>query len=134
VVYERCQKYLLDTHTLLWLFGDYNFLSEKVKNILNNKNNLFLVSYISFWEISIKNNLGKLPLQTTILELYDLTKKMNIKILNINIDSINKTNKLYLHHRDPFDRMLIAQAITENIPILSADVKFDLYTDIQRIW
>ncbi len=101
---------------------------------MNNKNNLFAVSYISFWEISIKSNLGKLILQTTVLELFKLTKMMKIEILNLNIDSITKTNELILHHRDPFDRMLIAQAITENIAILSADTKFDLYSDIQRIW
>jgi len=59
---------------------------------------------------------------------------MGIQLLNISIESILKTGMLELHHRDPFDRMLIAQAITENMPIISADTKFDLYSEIERIW
>jgi len=126
---------LLDTHTLLWLHGDFEQLSDKAKNILlQNDEFEYFVSHISFWEIAIKNKLGKLPLSVSVRELIELTLSMGIQLVNISIESILKTSELDLHHRDPFDRMLIAQAIAENMPIISADTKFDLYPEIHRIW
>jgi len=127
------KNYLIDTHVFLWYMDGSDQLSQFAKTEIDNADKIFL-SIISFWEIAIKQNVGKLEL---IYSLEEYSKKWKInKGLNLNLIEkhifIYKTLPLY--HRDPFDRMLIAQAITENIPIISVDTKFDLYADIQRVW
>jgi len=127
-------KYLLDTHTLLWILSNPNLLPPSVLDLFKDANNIFFVHKISFWEISIKNSIGKLPLSTSIQELYDKTVDSGIEIMDLDIESIKIVNQLPLHHRDPFDRMLIAQAILEQIPVISIDGKFDLYENVVRVW
>jgi len=134
------KKYLIDTHILLWLVAEPYKLSSKTKEILININNTILVSFVSFWEIAIKTSIGKLEFHTTIDELKLKTFEKNIEIIFPTVQATSKIQIMpfykeqNIEHRDPFDRMLIAQAITENIPIVSVDTKFDLYPEIQRIW
>ena len=117
---------LLDTHTLLWVLGDAPQL-HKAKPYIEQAKNIY-VSMASWWEISIKASLGKLPIdpQKTFLE----AQQAGMKMLPIQIEHCQKLLDLPLVHRDPFDRMLIAQAITESIPILSHDETLSRYTKL----
>ncbi len=127
-------KYLLDTHIFLWyLLGNSN-LSSQAKQIIDTKTNLYF-GISSFWEIAIKVNIGKLqlnrPIEDVSLELDD----MNIEILPITNQDIYIYSKLplILNHRDPFDRILVAQAVNNQLILISRDSAFDHYS-IQRIW
>ena len=126
-------KIILDTHTFLWFINDSPELSNSAAELIESDVDLW-ISIASLWEISIKVNLNK-------LELPDDFKKFiphqidinNIEILPINLQHLIVLTKLPLHHRDPFDRLLIAQAIAEEVPIISIDKKFDLY-EVNRQW
>lgn len=127
-------KYLLDTHAFLWyLLGNTN-ISIKVKNIIDNKENLYF-SMVSLWEIAIKINIGKLQINQPIEDLSKELQYINISILPI----MEKDIELYAgltfpsNHRDPFDRMLIVQAMNHSLILISRDVKFNAYP-IQRLW
>ncbi len=116
-------KILLDTHILLWyLWGDKS-LSEKVKELISNPQNIKLFSIVSLWEIAIKNSIGKLDLNG---KLEDLIPEQ-IVILPIFPAHVYQVQKLPFHHKDPFDRILIAQAMVEGIPLVSDDDNFKYY-------
>ena len=127
-------RLLLDTHSFIWFFMGNPKLSNLVRNLIEDENNEKLLSIASVWEMAIKHSQGKLsfglPFEVFIAE--QLTFK-NLDLLNINLKHITVISSLPLHHRDPFDRLIIAQAMVENIPILSADPLFDSYP-IQRLW
>lgn len=125
-------KQLLDTHTLLWFtIGDPRINPNLRLQIENNDN---FLSIASVWEIAIKYSIGKLTLAMSFDDFVEQQIIGNgITIKTINQQHISVIAQLPLHHRDPFDRMLIAQAIVENIPIISADKKLDAYA-IQRLW
>ena len=102
--------------------------------ILTKSENLFLLSAVSAWEISIKFSLKKLQLSILPAQLIsDATLKMNLNNLPITNQHALATSQLPLHHRDPFDRMLIAQAKCEEVPILTPDQHFKLY-DVEVVW
>jgi len=125
---------LLDTHTFIWYVTDNSRLSNQVLEFINDENNEILLSIASLWEIAIKQNLGKLSFNQPFDKF--ITQQLNLndfRLLDIKISHITVVATLPLHHRDPFDRILIAQALAENIPILSADKIFDLYP-IRRVW
>lgn len=127
-------KYLLDTHVLLWIANDDSQLSKKTKNIfLNEKNDIFL-STASIWEMAIKISLRKLNVNEP-LKNFIKTKVIGnkIKIINISVEHLFVLESLPFHHRDPFDRLIIAQSIIEKIPVLSKDTMFKKY-DINLIW
>jgi PIN domain nuclease of toxin-antitoxin system len=127
-------KVLLDTHAFLWyLLGDPN-LSLKSKNIIDTKENLYF-SIVSLWEIAIKINIGKLQIYRPIEDLSKELQYTNIQILPILAQDIELYSALNFpsNHRDPFDRMLIVQAINLSLVVISTDVKFDAYP-IQRLW
>ncbi|MBD2413543.1 twitching motility protein PilT [Nostoc calcicola FACHB-389] len=125
---------LLDTHTLIWFFQGHQSFSEKMRLLIEDQNNEKLISIVSVWEMSIKQSIGKLsfglPIKTFIEQQIALN---DFNLLNINLDHIDVITTLPLQHRDPFDRILIAQAMVENIPIVSADTAFDAYS-ITRLW
>jgi PIN domain nuclease of toxin-antitoxin system len=126
-------KLLLDTHTFLWFIDDSPQLSQKGKALLE-ADNALLLSIASLWEIAIKLNLGKLTVRmpTEALMTQQLTRN-DIDVLSIAVAHLLVVSTLPLHHRDPFDRLLIAQAIVEQLPIVSADPAFDAYP-VQRLW
>lgn len=126
-------QFLLDTHTLIWFFESDNRLSPRVKEIIQTSGNRSLLSVASIWEIVIKQNLGKLSLSRPISEIIQHVQQNGIAILNIEPAHALKVGELSDGHRDPFDRLLIAQSLCLNIPILSKDELFDQYP-IQRIW
>lgn len=128
------ESYLLDTHTLLWLLSDSDQLSEKVRSIIENRNNASYVSMVTFWEIAIKINLGKLTLNLALNELIPLLTDNDIEILQISFEHILQLEVLEDIHRDPFDRLLISQAKHEGLIVLSKDRYFSRYKDLRVLW
>lgn len=123
---------LLDTHTFIWLSEDDPTLPVSTKAMIEDTDNVF-VSIASFWEISIKLTIGKLYLQTDLDDIktkFDATK---FQLLPISIRDTIQLRKLPLHHKDPFDRILISQAITRSIPLVSRDSDFSLYP-VELLW
>jgi PIN domain nuclease of toxin-antitoxin system len=124
---------LLDTHTLVWWFSDASKLSKRASSMIANSNNAILISAASAWELAIKVNLGKINALAFVLELSRHTEEEGFAELPISIDHATRAGLLPLHHRDPFDRLLIAQSQALNVPILSVDTLFDRY-DVKRLW
>ena len=125
---------LLDTHSFLWFISGSDRLSQAGRSLIEDESNVVYLSTASLWEIAIKTGLGKLtlsePFATLIPEQLGLNK---IELLNISVDHASRVVSLPLHHRDPFDRMLAAQALTEEIPVLSNDQLLDVY-GVKRVW
>lgn len=124
--------YLIDTNILLFSFAQTEKLSTKVKHILQTEDAIF-ISMASFWEIEIKRNLGKLDIPFSPKELMNYCLEQNYSILNINIEHISELEKLPKIHNDPFDRLIICQAISENLTILTADAIIPKYP-VKSIW
>jgi PIN domain nuclease of toxin-antitoxin system len=127
-------KILLDTHSLIWFFSGNSNLSNYVRELMDDTCNQKLISLVSVWEMGIKQSKGKLtlslPLERYILEK---TKLEDFELLPIKLEHLALIPNLPFYHNDSFDRLLIAQALTENIPILSIDIIFDQYK-VTRIW
>ena len=122
---------LLDTHVLLWALYDSNRLSvEAKKAILDSP---CAVSIASLWELSIKHSLGKLDLKQSVVEIADTCEKHHIRILGIKPEHCQRTETLPFIHRDPFDRLLIAQALEENLVFVSKD-QFAPQYGVQTVW
>ncbi|PPD44693.1 MAG: PIN domain nuclease [Methylobacter sp.] len=126
-------KYLLDTHTLIWWHDSPDLLSEKVLALCEDINNQLFLSMVSIWEMQIKLQLKKLTLTTSLADMVTLQQNNGISILPITIDHIVSLDTIPLHHKDPFDRLVIAQATIENAILLSKDTKFQLYP-VQTAW
>lgn len=126
-------KILIDTHTFLWFINDSPELSSHAALLMESDTDL-LLSTASLWEIAIKVNLNKLTLPDTYEAFIPQQIALNnIQILPIKLEHLAIVTKLPLHHRDPFDRLLISQALSEGILIISADKKFDDY-QVNRQW
>jgi PIN domain nuclease of toxin-antitoxin system len=123
---------LLDTHTLLWALSDERRLSDRVRNLLPKADAWFSVA--SIWEIVIKTKNGKLPLPSP-AGPYVMTKLVlnGVRVLPVTADHTLRVETLDLHHRDPFDRMLIAQSLEEKLPLVTADPIFQRYA-VNIIW
>lgn len=127
-------RFLLDTHTLLWSFNDSPSLSLRARRCIEDGSNELLVSAASAWEIATKARLGKLPTgDELIADLDRYLAQLGCEELSIAVDHALRAGTLSGEHRDPFDRMLIAQAQAENLAIISNDRIFDTY-HVQRIW
>ena len=125
---------LLDTHALLWFLKDDPQLSAAAKSAIENPANRKLVSIASCWEIAIKAGLGKLKLDESAADLLSRELPRNcFDLLSIELSHATAVEGLPSHHRDPFDRLLIVQALTEGTPIVSADSQLDPY-GIVRLW
>ena len=125
---------LLDTHTFLWFIENHKNLSPTARKTIESTIDTIYVSIVTPWEIAIKTSIGKLTLSKPIQSLFPSEMNTNnFILLPIHYDHIIKLGKLPFHHNDPFDRMLIAQAITESLHIISRDSSLDSY-DVQRIW
>ncbi|MCL2441811.1 MAG: type II toxin-antitoxin system VapC family toxin [Treponema sp.] len=131
--------YLLDTHTLIWTILSSNNLSKKSKEIIFNKSNEICVSTVSFWEISIKSRIKKYSFENiNILDIPNYVRKMDFSIIDLQENETITFHKLPLkeNHKDPFDRMLIWQAMTKNMTIISKDELFNQYKidGLKLIW
>ncbi len=127
-------RYLLDAHTLLWSQDDTNRLSAMATATLSDPVHDRLVSIATIWEIGIKVAIGKLPLSKPFRAWIDTAiADLAASVLPITLDHLERQSQLEFHHRDPFDRLLIAQALVEDIPIISSDTQFDVY-GVMRLW
>ncbi|RYY29213.1 MAG: type II toxin-antitoxin system VapC family toxin [Sphingobacteriaceae bacterium] len=114
-------QFLLDTHTFIWFINGNNSLSNTAVNNIKNINYKCYISITSIWEIAIKANLNKLDLKYGFDKIPDLLINNEIEILPITFEHIQMLNKLEFHHKDPFDRVIIAQAITEKFTVITVD-------------
>ena len=126
-------KILLDTHALIWWLGNESKLSRRASSIIANQKNTVLVSAAIAWELAIKVNLGKVDALSLTTELSRYAAEEGFEELPISMEQAVRAGLLPLHHRDPFDRLLVAQAQGLNLPILSADTVLDQY-DVKRLW
>jgi len=126
-------KFLLDTHVLLWIIIDGPVSEQARSAFLNEENELFL-SAASYWEICIKVSIGKLDLAANWQKTIEDEMRINgIKWLPIEKTHCHELLKLPFHHGDPFDRLLIAQALHEKMTLLTADGNIKLYA-VQTMW
>jgi PIN domain nuclease of toxin-antitoxin system len=123
---------LLDTHTLLWALSDESKLSERVRRLLPHASTWFSVA--SLWEILIKAQIGKMPLPRPTGSFVMSKLAFNgVRILPVTADHVLRIESLPDYHRDPFDRMLIAQSLQEKLPLVTADRVFTRYP-VEVIW
>lgn len=115
---------LLDTNVFIWFINGDKNLSQKSKSLIQDINNKCFLSIASLWEIAIKVSLGKLQIASEFEKISYFMLKNEIELLPITFESLQTLLKLPKHHTDPFDRVIIAQAIMANFTVLSADKKF----------
>jgi PIN domain nuclease of toxin-antitoxin system len=126
-------RILFDTHAFIWWLEESERLSKKARSTIENSETTMLISAATAWELAIKANLGKLNGLSLVMELRRFIQEEAFEALPISIEHATRAGLLPLHHRDPFDRLLVAQAQALNVPILSADPVLDQY-DVQRLW
>jgi len=126
-------RYLLDTHTAIWYFNGDKALSQTAREIILKLSNQVHLSIISAWELAIKINLKKLEFKGQVARFVNFAETYGFSILPIKPAHLTTLESLPLHHRDPFDRMLIATAISEQITFISADKNAVKY-DVPLIW
>ena len=130
-------RFLIDTHTLIWYTEANKLLSLKACLLIDDPQNDIFVSMVSFYEIAIKINIGKLDSTTTLTHFYEDTTLNEIQILPINETYLtNYLNlPLFTNHKDPFDKLIIATAMEEHLTIITTDKKFILYKElVDIIW
>lgn len=123
--------YLLDTHIIYWSLHDSSQLSQNAKEIIDMKE--CSISIVSLWEMSIKSVIGKLKLNLSCRQMAEIFQNNDIKILNITPEDCDIIQSLPMIHRDPFDRIIIAQAISNNCIIVTKDNYIPQY-DINTVW
>jgi len=127
-------NFLLDTHAFLWWINDDSRLSLPAREIISTRENELFLSAASGWEISIKSQIGRLRLPDVPAEFVSRQLSLNgIRALPIMMSHALHYHTLPMLHRDPFDRMIIAQAQVEKLPILSADPMISHY-DVEVVW
>lgn len=127
---------LIDTHILIWIQENSSIISKHARAVLANPENKIYVSQISFFEVAIKLKVGKLPaFQVTMDELIEQTTQDRIRTIQLDNQHIAAYDLIpfYADHRDPFDRLILATALAEEMPLISADGNFSRYKDIVEI-
>jgi PIN domain nuclease of toxin-antitoxin system len=127
-------KILLDSHAFIWSTVEPHRLSKTARRFFTTPGHELIVSIASLWEITIKMARGKLiPLGASIEDVVDALRRGGIALLPVHTSHLVQLESLPLHHRDPFDRLLIAQAIEENLTILTDDTHFRRYP-VKTVW
>jgi PIN domain nuclease of toxin-antitoxin system len=125
---------LIDTSVFLWTISGSDRLSDNAHQFIANLENDILLSVVSLWEIAIKTSLGKLELLLPFNQLIPEQLEQNaITVLPVELGHLSGVTELPFHHRDPFDRLIIAQGLTEQIPVITKDKAFSRYS-VQLIW
>jgi len=124
---------LLDTHAAIWFFEDNKRMSKSATEVIFNLENMIYVSFASLWELAIKLSTGRLEFDNGIEGFIEAIHKNEFVLLEISSEHIKTISKLPLIHRDPFDRMIVAQAIVEDMVIVTIDDNIAKY-DISHIW
>ena len=126
-------KYLLDAHAIIWYFEDSQKLPQRITELIDNPKTIKYISAVSLWEIAIKMNLGKLDLKFSFDELLNRIYEADCENLQIENEYLKLLLGLPNIHKDPFDRLIIASAIAEDLTIITADENIQKY-DVQCIW
>ncbi len=127
-------RLLLDTHSFLWFILDDPRLSDSAKTLIETPTNAIEISPASYWEIAIKIRLGKYTLPQPFQGFMETQIADNdFRVLAIEPRHVAPLTTMPLHHRDPFDRLIVAQALVEDVPIVSIDSQLDAY-GIKRLW
>lgn len=127
-------RLLLDSHTLIWSADEPARITPAAMAVMSDPANDLVLSAASLWEIAIKVGLGRLPLSLPYRQWMDKAMAdLGLVVLPITLDHAERQASLPLHHRDPFDRLLVAQAQVEGVPLVSADAVLDAY-GITRLW
>lgn len=127
-------NFLLDTHTFLWFLEGNNNLSKNARANIENTENVKFISIASIWEVAIKMNLGKLKLDIKLEDFKLEILRNNFEISPLDFEHIIELSKLEIIHKDPFDRIIISQAVSENYTIISNDSNFGLYKSLKLLW
>lgn len=130
-------KILLDTHTLIWFYQNARNLSLTAKNLIESTENESYISMATLWEMAIKTGLGKLEIGSQFEKFVEDFTNNGIQILSIETKHIFQYRTLPFHHGDPFDRMIVAQALVDKMDIISIDAVMDQYlvgSDLSRLW
>ena len=125
--------YLLDTHTALWLFEGNDKLPQNTRDIIFDSENEIYVSIVSAWEIAIKVSLNKLDFDGGSAAFLSAIEANNINLLGVESDYVKMIEKLPFMHKDPFDRLIIATALAEDLTIITIDENIQKY-DVGWIW
>lgn len=126
-------RYLLDTHAFLWPATDDPQPTPAARAIVIDNHQDCFLSAASVWEMSIKSSLGKLAIATSLKPLVRGGRERGLRLLDVTCDHGYIVERLPFHHRDPFDRLLVAQAMHEGMHLVSCDVQLDAYA-VTRIW
>jgi PIN domain nuclease of toxin-antitoxin system len=127
-------RVLLDTHAFLWAAAGHPSLGKRARRVYLDPGNRVHLSTASVWEMAIKASLDKLKLTVPLEDLVvEALEEQSVALLPIELDHVLRVQSLPFHHRDPFDRLLAAQALCEEIAILSSDSVFDAY-GVDRVW
>ena len=121
------RRILLDTHALIWFLEADERLSDVARKVIEDNENEIFISIASFWEIAIKISLAKLRLGKSVSDLFQECGHQDIKVLPITQNEIERVELLPFHHRDPFDRIMIATADAVGLEVITADTQFDAY-------
>ena len=126
-------KYLLDTNALIGLLFRPDFLSDSAISVLLTSENLS-VSIASLWEIGIKKSIGKLELDATAEDISNMCTEMDVRLLNLSPKHIDVMCNLEKIHKDPFDRIIISQAIEEEMILITSDTIIPQYKGLKTLW
>jgi PIN domain nuclease of toxin-antitoxin system len=126
-------NYLLDTHSIIWLIEDSKKLPSKIKDIVADSDNEVYISSASLWEMAIKLSIGKLELSIEFEELLAIIEECGFSILQIKNDYLIKLLSLPFIHNDPFDRLIISTALSENLTIITVDNDIQKY-NVSWVW
>ncbi len=127
-------KFLLDTHAFIWFIQGDERLPGNIQELIASEKNDVFISIATFWELAIKISLGKLELSEPLEKVYNQALSEGFKILPIEHESIFRLMVLPMHHRDPFDRIIICTALVKSLNMVSADKYFKRYESLDLIW
>ena len=112
---------LLDTHTVIWFLNGDNRLSNKVKKIIENPDNSKIISIASIWKMAIKISLGKLKVENGFIKFLELIENNGFEVFPITLEHAMAVSTLEFIHRDPFDRLIVAQALSNHLTVITKD-------------
>jgi len=124
---------LLDTHVIIWFITDDKKLPRKIDELIKDENNKCFVSIASLWELGVKYSLNRLDIKSSLREIFQIIEDSGFETLPVIPEHIIVNSSLDFHHRDPFDRIIIAQAIAEKLTIVTKDELFEKYK-VKLLW
>jgi PIN domain nuclease of toxin-antitoxin system len=125
--------YLLDTHALLWFIAGDEQLPEAARSIIKDIHQSCFISAVSLWEVTIKLQNKKLELGISLNDLFEFVDRNQIEVIPMNFEHLLLLSNLPAHHNDPFDRLIIAQAVTEDLVVITRDKLFKKYK-VKQFW